>query len=55
ETEKLLLEEEQLQKRIDAGDESDEVAARINVIFEELHLRGSDSAESKVGLTTLYI
>lgn len=45
----LCAEEEQrLLKKQEAGDVSDELGARLNEIYEELHVTGADSAESRV-------
>lgn len=35
-------------KKQDEGDNTDVTAARLNEIYEELHVTGADSAESRV-------
>lgn len=41
-------EEQKLLAKQEAGDTSDALGARLNEIYEELHITGADSAESRV-------
>jgi hypothetical protein len=41
-------EEQKLLAKQEAGDNSDALGARLNEIYEELHITGADSAESRV-------
>eukprot|EP00124_Ichthyophonus_hoferi_P000463 Ihof_evm15s17 gene=Ihof_evmTU15s17 len=47
-TRALLEEEEKLQKLQEEGNVSEEIGAKLREIYDELHFRGADSAESRV-------